>query len=120
MGYWITKSFQLREKLLVVIGWDKDRHTGDNIKAKTLEGLHKTWSIGQSPADVPSRVFGSTPDEGSNMLKAWNVFEGSACVAHRASTALGYALKVNCEAMALVKKIKGIISHFHKSTKVMC
>ena len=45
MGYWITKNMQLREKLLVVIGWEKDRHTGDNIKAKTLEGLHKTWGI---------------------------------------------------------------------------
>ena len=118
MGYWITKNMQLREKLLVVIGWEKDRHTGDNIKAKTLEGLHKTWGIGQSVADVPNRVFGSTPDEGSNMLKAWKVFEGSGCVAHLGSSALGCALKVNSEVMSLVKKIKGIIAHFHKSNKV--
>jgi hypothetical protein len=25
---------------------------------------------------VPQRVHGCTPDEGSNMLKGWDVFEG--------------------------------------------
>ena len=46
------------------------------------------------------------------------MFEGSGCVAHRGSSALGCALKVNSEVMSLVRKIKGIIAHFHKSNKV--
>ena len=118
MGYWITSAFQYRERLLVLEGWDRERHTGDNIKDKTLNSMHEIWGIGETPQKVPEHVFGSTPDEGSNMLKAWKMFEGSGCVTHRASSGLGDALNVSTQSKALVRKIKGIVAHFHRSTKV--
>ena len=118
MGYWIDRNFELQEKLLVIEGWGVDAHTGDNIKKKTLEIMHNQWGIGESPEDVPNRVHGSTPDEGSNMLKGWNCFEGSSCVCHRVQNALKCALNCTPGVVALVKKVKGICSHFHRSTKV--
>lgn len=120
MGHWIDKSFVMKERLLICVGFSSDRHTGDNIEKQTLKGLHETWGIGESPEDVPNNIFGSTPDEGSNMLKAWKVFEGSGCVTHRGSSALKAALSLPC-VRSLVSKVKGIIAHFHRSTKVsMC
>ena len=120
LGYWINKHFELKEKLLEVEGWGRERHTGDNIKKKTLDILHNVWGIGTSPDDVPNCVHGSTPDEGSNMLKAWNCFEGGACVCHRAQSALRCALKINSHTETLVRKVKGIVAHFHRSQKVCC
>jgi hypothetical protein len=67
---------RLQERLLLAMPFSKEAHTGDVIKQKTLEGLHKKWRIGDNPDDVPNRVHGCTPDEGSNMLKGWNMFEG--------------------------------------------
>lgn len=77
-GYCITRPplMRLQERLLLAISFTKDAHTGDNIKQKALEGLHKKWRIVDSPEDVSNRVHGCTPDEGSNMLKGWNMFEG--------------------------------------------
>ena len=69
MGYWINRNFELQEDLLVIEGWGVDAHTRDNINKKTLEIMHNQWGIGESPEDVPNRVHGSTPHEGSNMLK---------------------------------------------------
>ena len=94
MGYWIDRNWQLNEKLLYIEGFSNEAHTGDNIKARTLKGLHERWGIGNKPEDVPDRVHGSTPDEGSNILKAWKMFEGAPCVCHRGQSALRTALKV--------------------------
>ena len=51
------------------------------------------------------------------MLKAWKIFEGSGCVCHRAVNCLKHALKGEHIA-ELVRKVKGICSHFHRSVKV--
>ena len=77
-AYWICPPpvLRMKERLLLALCFTKDQHTGDIIRQKTLEGLHNKWKIGDSPEDVPQRVHGCTPDEGSNMLKGWDVFEG--------------------------------------------
>ncbi len=108
----------MNEKLLLIDGFSKEAHTGEAIRKKTLEGLHQRWGIAETPELVPTRVHGSTPDEGSNILKAWQLFEGGACVCHRAQSALRNALKVDSKVVGLVKKVKGIVAHFHRSNKV--
>lgn len=92
-------------------------HTGDNIKAMTQKILFERWGIGTSPETSFSRIHGCTPDEGSNMLKAWNEIEGSGCYCHRESTCLKHALAVP-EVARLVSKIRGIAAHFSRSDKV--
>ena len=62
-------------------------------------------------------MHGCTPDEGSNMLKAWKVFEGAGCVCHRANNCLHAALKEESVAH-VIKSVKGICAHFHRSVKV--
>ena len=78
-GYWISPPplMKLQERLLICIPFNKEAHTGDIIKKKTVETLHKKWKIGETPDDVPDRVHGCTPDQGSNMLAGWNIFEGN-------------------------------------------
>jgi hypothetical protein len=74
--------------------------------------------IGESKESVPSYIHTSTPDEGSNMLAGWIEFEGAGCVCHRENNCLGKAM--SCDAIApLLKKIKGICAHFHRTDKVM-
>ena len=118
IGYWIDGNWQMNERLLLADGFSTDAHSGEEIRERTLEGLHQRWGIAESPDMVPFRVHGSTPDEGANMLKAWQMFEGGACVCHRAQSALRNALKVDHRVVALVKKVKGIVAHFHRSNKV--
>jgi hypothetical protein len=121
-GYWITPPpvLRMKERLLLALCFTKDQHTGEVIREKTLDGLHTKWKIGKSPEEVPTRVHGCTPDEGSNMLKGWDVFEGAGCVCHRAQSCLRVALdKDESPAGPVVRKVKGICAHFHRSTKVI-
>lgn len=92
-------------------------HTGEEIRKTTLKELHEKCGIGSSPEDVVNRVHGSTPDEGSNILLGWKVFEGAGCVCHRANRCLHYCLEHE-DVAPIVKKIKGICAHFHRSQKV--
>jgi hypothetical protein len=82
-----------------------------------VKELHEKCGIGMSPGDVANRVHGCTPDEGSNMLLGWNIFEGAGCVCHRMCRCLVYCLE-DFEVAPIVKKVKGICAHFHRSQKV--
>ena len=64
-------------------------------------------------------VHGCTPDEGANMLSAWRIFEGAGCVCHRSLNCLKAAVEVNDHAKAVFEKVRGIVAHFHRSTKVL-
>ena len=44
--------------------------------------------VGNHEAELCDHVHGCTPDEESNMLKAWRMFEGAGCVCHRAQNCL--------------------------------
>jgi hypothetical protein len=45
--------------------------------------IHVECGVASAPELVNSHVHGCTPNEGSNMLKAWKIFEGSRmCVPH--------------------------------------
>ncbi len=98
-------------------GFSEVAHTGDEIRATTLKELHEKCGIGMNPGDVVNRVHGCTPDEGSNMLLDWKIFEGVGCVCHRMCRCLVYALD-HFEVAAIVKKVKGICAYFHRSQKV--
>ena len=74
--------------------------------------------MADAPELVAERVHGCTPDEGSNMLKGWRIFEGSGCVCHRAQSSLRVALSGDEDVQSLISKIKGIVAHFHRSVKV--
>ena len=91
-------------------------HTAENIQKLTFDGLHSV-GIGSCPEDVHDFVHMCTPDEGSNMLKAWEVFEGAGCVCHREQNCLREAL-CSVGIQSLLKKIKGVCAHFHRSDKV--
>ena len=80
--------------------------------------LQTRHGLGESEKDIVTRVHGCTPDEGSNMLKAWKIFEGAGCVCHRAQNSLKKAMETVEAVVDLMKKIKGITAHFHRSTKV--
>ena len=98
-------------------GFAEVAHTGEEIRAITLKELHEKCGIGLNPADVANRVHGCTPDEGSNMLLGWNIFEGAGCVCHRMCRCLFYCLE-HTDVAPIEKKVKGICAHFHRSQKV--
>ena len=91
-------------------------HTGENIKELTYDGLC-AMGIGETPDKVPTYIHTCTPDKGKNMLEAWVEFEGAGCVCHRENNCLGKAL--SCAGIEpIIKKIKGICAHFHRTDKV--
>ena len=51
------------------------------------------------------------------MIKEWKEMEGSGCVCHRGQNCLGGALSIE-SIKPLLKNIKGICAHFHRSDKV--
>lgn len=116
-GYYICADWKYHEVLLCALKFDDVSHTGENIRSATCKVLHERWGIGTTMETCFERIHGCTPDEGSNMLKGWEGMEGSGCVCHRQSTCLRHALNVNDVAL-LIKKIKGIASHFNRSDKV--
>ena len=73
--------------------------------------------VSDQTSTVWEHVHGCTPDEGSNMLKAWRIFEGAACVCHRANNCLKNGQKDGLIAY-VVKAVKGLCAHFHTSVKV--
>ena len=157
LAYFIDEDFNFREVLLQCSSFTAERHTGEEIKKKTLEILVSLYSLcvvseqfvqflcifravnvllktslithsvllqtrhglGETEKDIVTRVHGCTPDEGSNMLKAWKIFEGAGCVCHRAQNSLKKAMEKDSTVVALMKKVKGITAHFHRSTKVI-
>ena len=82
LGYWIDSDWQYQEQILTVQGFHGDAHTGQVIKDMTVRGLVEA-GLGTTEQEVLDHVHACTPDEGSNMLKAWKGFEGAGCVCHR-------------------------------------
>jgi hypothetical protein len=139
-GYWIDDQWVFKEVLLQCVAFTKERHTGEQIKKKTLEILvsknmfglfvwalkvmcyvvQSSHGLGDSEEEIKSHVHGCTPDEGANMLKAWQIFEGAGCVCHRAQNALKTAIDADSRGKALFAKVRGIVAHFHRSIKVTC
>ncbi len=94
-------------------------HSGEEIGAITVKGLHEKCGVGMNHGDVASRVHGCAPDEGSNMLLGGNIFEGVGCVCHRICRCLVYCLE-DFEVAPIVEKMKVTCAHFHRSQKVCC
>ena len=147
-GYMITRTWTWKEVLLHACPFSKMPHNGDTIQRETMSGLVSSLlilntsidfrvcamrgvyaelsiiviqvecGVASAPELVSNHVHGCTPDEGSNMLKAWKIFEGAGCVCHMAQTTLKAIVSRVNEAMALVNSIKGIVAHFHRSIKV--
>jgi len=93
-------------------------HKGEVIRKLTYDGLLKI-GIGNPKEyeDVPLYIHMCTPDEWSNMLKAWKSIEGAGCVCHSQQTCLRKAM--SCSSIqSLLKKLKWICTHFHMSNKV--
>ena len=108
----------MQNRLGICKGLGDMAHTGEVIRKLTYDGLLKI-GIGNPKEyeDIPLYIHMCTPDEGSNMLKAWKSIEGAGCVCHRQQTCLGKAM--SCASIQpLLKKIKGICAHFHRSNKV--
>jgi hypothetical protein len=57
-------------------------HTGENIAKITYKGLFEA-GVGPDLDTIHEDIHVCTPDEGSNMLKAWGKIEGAGCVCHR-------------------------------------
>lgn len=91
-------------------------HTGENIAKITYKGLFEA-GLGPDLDTIHEDIHVCTPDEGSNMLKAWGKIEGAGCVCHREQNCLGAALSLPC-IIPIIKKIKAACAHFHRSDKV--
>jgi hypothetical protein len=91
-------------------------HTGENIAKITYKGLFEA-GVGPDLDTIHEDIHVCTPDEGSNMLKAWGKIEGAGCVCHREQNCLGAALSLPC-IIPIIKKIKATCAHFHRSDKV--
>ena len=91
-------------------------HTGENIAKITYKGL---FDAGLRPDldTIHKDIHVCTPDDGSNILKAWGKIEGAGCVCHREHNCLGAALSLPC-IIPIIKKIKAACAHFHRSDKV--
>lgn len=114
--HYIDCDWVLHTRLGICKGLGAMAHTGENIKKLTYEGLHMV-GVGEDLDDVPNGIHMSTPDEGSNMLLAWEGFEGAGCVCHREQNCLGKALSSE-GILPTLKKIKGVCAHFHRTDKV--
>ena len=106
----------MNEKLLICHPFSDCNHTADNIKRMTLQGL-VDMGVSAKVDTVSDHVHGCTPDEASNMLRAWDIFEGAGCVCHRANNCLKTALKDDHVGHVL-KGVKAVCAHFHRSVKV--
>ena len=116
MLHFIDDKFELNSRLGICKGLGMTAHSGDNIRKLTLEGLVSV-GVADDIDNIADYVHLSTTDEGSNMQAAWLVFAGASCVYHREQNCLGAALK--CPAIIpVVKKVKSICAHFHRSDKV--
>ena len=91
-------------------------HTGENIRKLSFDCLF-SLGVGECPEDVPYYIHLSTPNEGRNMLKAWEPFEGAGCVFHREQNFQREAL-THKGIRDVIKKVKGICAQFHRSDKV--
>ena len=95
-------------------------HVGEKI-AETAKSNLAAVGVGvYTPKEridtVAEEVHGSCIDQGANMLNGFKDFEGGPCACHRLSNCLKKAFE--SEGVApLVKKVKGIAAHFHRSTK---
>ena len=116
MLHFIDDKFELNSRLGICKGLGEIAHTGENIRKFTLEGLVSV-GVADDIDSIADYVHLSTVDEGSNMQAAWKIFEGACCVCHREQNCLGAALK--CPSIIpVVKKVKSICAHFHRSDKV--
>ena len=73
--YYITAQFEYKERVLICKGFSGVDHTFDHIRKYTVDGC-VSHGLGENEEDVQNSVHGATSDEGSNMVKAWNIFEG--------------------------------------------
>ena len=105
--HYIDEDFKLQQQLAICIPFSDVAHTGANIKKATYEGLHKC-GLGDSPEDVPTNIHVATPDEDSNMVKAWEEFEGAGCVCHRQQNCLKSALEDPTVALLVNEEVQGL------------
>jgi len=83
-------------------------HTADAISSACKEGLAR-FGVGEYDPEqgidtVGKEAFGVVIDEGSNMVKAFQDFEGGPCVDHRLSNALKDALE-DFDVAHIIKKV---------------
>ena len=117
MVHFIDSDWKLNTRLAVCKGLDKITHTGNNIADITYKGLFDA-GVGPDLETIHEDIHICTPDEGSNMLKAWGKIEGAGCVCHREQNCLGAALTLP-GILPVLKKIKSACAHFHRSDKVI-
>ena len=89
---------------------------GDNILKLTIPVLLEYEVLPSDDVDVNDHIFMANNDAGSNMVKAWEKFNGSTCAAHK----LGRCCLAFLTVPAIYKiemKVKGMAAHFHRSTK---
>ena len=90
--------------------------TGENILAMTMPALVEYGICPSMVCDVNDYVFMANNDAGSNIVKAWEDFNGSTCAGHKLGRATLSFL--SSEGIRdIVKKDKGMAAHFHRSTK---
>jgi hypothetical protein len=86
--HFIDAEWKFHNRLALCKGLNKIAHTGANLADITYRGLLEV-GVGKDIDTLHKDIHVCTPDEGSNMLKAWGKIEGAGCVCHRKLHCLG-------------------------------
>jgi hypothetical protein len=107
----------MNNRLAICKGMGIMAHVGDNIRDLTYTGLLYV-GLCETIEEVPGNIYIYTSDEGNKMIAAWKeMMEGTCCVCRRENNCLGSALS-SVGIASVLKKLKGICVHFHRSDKV--
>lgn len=102
------KNWELKSALLGCFECH-ERHTAENIKTEIIRLLSE-W-------EIKDKIFACVTDSAANMKKAVRLtgFEHFPCVAHVLNLIVRAGLRTS-EMDNIIKKVKSIVEHFHRSS----
>ena len=91
-------------------------NVGENILKLTIPVLVEYEVLPSEDVDVNDHILMANNDSGSNIVKAWEEFNGSTCAAHKLGRCC-LAFLSHPPIYDIEMKVKGMAAHFHRSTK---
>ncbi|KAK3275864.1 hypothetical protein CYMTET_16029 [Cymbomonas tetramitiformis] len=122
LAYWITKSFEYKEKLLSAIPFGDVRHNALELELATKracadfgigsfeEGEDKSITIDT----VTDSVHATISDSASNIIKGWISFDGYECSCHLLALSTTEYLESD-GVKEVFGKMRGMTTHFNHS-----
>ena len=98
------------QSTLLLTRHKRQRHTADNLAAEMLETFHEF--------NITNKVTAGLTDKANNVIAAVDQLEHVehlGCFAHTLNLAVKHAINDDLPTKTVVKKVKGIVSHFRTS-----